>query len=72
MSSGATVESAVGVVVEEDEDEAVAWWWWRALRRFVTVAARVVLPEPGMPEMAIMRRLEDGSCWYFARYVHSL
>lgn len=38
---------------------------WRALRRVVTVAARVVLPEPGMPLMAIMRRADRGVSLYF-------
>lgn len=38
----------------------------RALRRWVTVAANVVLPEPGMPETAIRRRSLGGIVWSFA------
>lgn len=38
----------------------------RALRRRVTVAANVVLPEPGMPEIAIRRRSVGGMVWSFA------
>ena len=37
----------------------------RALREVDVRMARVVLPEPGMPEMAIKSRLSEGVCWYF-------
>jgi len=30
--------------------------WWSVFRAVAQVAARVVLPEPGMPEMAMRRR----------------
>jgi hypothetical protein len=40
--------------------------WWRALRAEAQVAASVVLPEPGMPEMAMRRRREEGTVWNFS------
>ena len=39
-------------------------WWYRVLRCLVTVAARVVLPEPGIPDTAMRRRRERGRCLY--------
>jgi len=44
---------AIGVGVKEG----------RALREVDTRMASVVLPEPGMPDMAIKSRLSEGVCW---------
>lgn len=39
---------------------------WRALSRLATTAARVVLPDPGIPDTAMRYRSVGGSVWNLA------
>jgi hypothetical protein len=41
-------------------------WACSAFKARTTLAARVVLPEPGMPETAMRRRWEGARDWYFS------
>jgi hypothetical protein len=54
---------ASGAEVVEEEGFSEAWSW---LMRWDIVLASSVLPEPGMPLTAIMRRALEGVEQYFA------
>ena len=43
--------------------DCLAWSWFR---RVEVMAARVVFPEPGMPDTAMRRRFDRGTFWNFS------